>query len=73
MTTTKRTVEVALTRVTAVVSKHPVKATVRKKPEGVGAKTKQVQREGVMDPGNGGGFGEQPAPERGQDDRRRSS
>ena len=48
--TGSRTVEVAMPRVSAVVSKQPAKATVRKKPEGEGAKPKQVQREGVMDP-----------------------
>jgi len=45
-----QTIEVAMTRVNAVVSKQPAKAAVRKKPGGDGGKPTQVQREGVMDP-----------------------
>ncbi len=50
MLTESRTVEVAMPRRAAVVTKQPAKAVIRKKAEGDGAKPKQVQREGVMDP-----------------------
>ena len=48
--TMSQSLAIPMTRIPAVVSKQPAKAAVPEKPEVEGAKPKQVQREGVMDP-----------------------